>query len=44
MAKDPTIEVLKTRIVAELLGDTINTFVNKLDWKSIAVFLILILM
>lgn len=44
MAKDPSSHVLKSTIVAELLGDVINTFTKQLDWKALAFVVVSILM
>lgn len=34
MNKDPSKEVLKTHIIAEVLSGNINTFAKDLHWKS----------
>lgn len=36
MARDPALEVFKTAIFAELVGNTLNAFTKPLEWKSIA--------
>lgn len=44
MNRDPPVEVLRTVLIAELLGDSINSFISKLDLKACLVVITLILL
>jgi hypothetical protein len=43
MARDPSLEVYKSAILAELLGTSVNAFTQPLDWKAIAFIFLLLL-